>query len=106
VSSWNTQDFGAEYDCLADEMLGGVSRQDYVQRRMQLFADDGGSTIHQVIDAETLKQSNNVATVACLRDDTVRGASRRKDERYTLRNTAGGWKIVNVRSRAMNYSVE
>jgi DNA-binding response OmpR family regulator len=106
VMAWNTQNFSAEYDCLADEMLGGLSRQDYVQRRMQLFSEDAGDTQHQVIDAETLKQSNNVATVACLRDDTVRGASRRKDERYTLRNTSGGWKIVNVRSRAMNYAVE
>jgi hypothetical protein len=87
-------------------MLGGLSRTDYIQRRVRLFGEDAGSTKHKVIDAETIKTSGNVATVACLRDDTVRGASRRKDERYTLRKTADGWKIVNVRSRAMNYSVE
>lgn len=106
VMAWNTQDFGAEYDCLSDEMLGGLSRQDYIQRRARLFAEDAGNTRHQVIDAESIKTSNNVATVACLRDDSIRGASRRKDERYTLRKAADGWKIVNVRSRAMNYSVE
>jgi DNA-binding response OmpR family regulator len=106
VMAWNTQDFGREYDCLGDEMLGGLSKPDYVQRRAQMFADDAGETQHQVIDAETLKMSNNVATVACLRDDKVRGASRRKDERYTLKKTGQGWKIVNVRSRSMNYAVE
>lgn len=106
VLAWNNQDFATEFGCLGDEMLSGVSKQDYVQRRSQLFADDAGATQHKVIDAETLKMSNNVATVACLRDDKVRGTSRRKDERYTLRKAADGWKIVNVRSRSMNYSVE
>lgn len=106
VMAWNTQNFGREYDCLGEEMLGGLSKQEYVQRRVQMFADDAGATKHQVIDAETLKTSSNVATVACLRDDTVRGASRRKDERYTLKKTADGWKIVNVRSRQMNFAVE
>ncbi|MGI8907041.1 MAG: response regulator [Candidatus Sumerlaeaceae bacterium] len=106
VSAWNTQDFAAEYNCLGDEMIAGVSRQDYIQRRAQLVADDAGNTHHHVIDAETIKTSNNVATVACLRDDKVGGTSRRKDERYTLRKAADGWKIVNVRSRAMNYSIE
>jgi DNA-binding response OmpR family regulator len=106
VMAWNEQDFSGEYECLADEMLAGVSRSDYIERRKRLFAQDAGKTRHQVVDAETLKMSNNVATVACLRDDSVGGASRRRDERYTLKKTADSWKIVNVRSRAMHYSVE
>jgi len=106
VEAWNNQDFAREYDCLAEEMLGGLSRTDYIQRRAQSFAEDSGTTRHSVVDAETVTVSNNVATVACLRDDEVRGASRRKDERYTMKKTPKGWKIVNVRSRAMNFAVD
>lgn len=106
VLAWNDQDFATEYDSLSDEMLGGLSRTEYIQRRARSFAEEGAVVRHQVIDAEPLTISNNVATVACLRDDEVRGTSRRKDERYTLKKTNQGWKIVNVRSRSVNYVVD
>lgn len=101
IMAWNDQDFVTEYDCLGEEMLHGLGKNEYIHRRMQSFADDKGVTRHQVIDAETLKSGDKTATVACLRDDTVGGAPNRKDERYTLKKTTDGWRIVNVRSRAM-----
>ncbi len=106
VDAWNKQDFALEYDSLGEEMLGGLSRTEYIGRRSSSFAEDAGQTRHQVIDAEAITVSNNVATVACLRDDEVRGTSKRKDERYTLKKTSQGWKIVNVRSRVMNDVVD
>lgn len=104
IMAWNDQDFVTEYDCLGQEMLHGLGKNEYIHRRMQSFADDKGATRHQVIDAETLKSGELTATVACLRDDTVAGSPNRKDERYTLKKTPEGWKIVNVRSRALAMS--
>lgn len=104
ILAWNDQDFVTEYDCLGEEMLHGLGKNEYIHRRMQSFADDKGATRHQVIDAETLKTGDATATVACLRDDTVSGTPSRKDERYTLKKTPDGWRIVNVRSRAMAMS--
>jgi CheY-like chemotaxis protein len=104
VLAWNDQDFVLEYDCLGDEMLYGLGKNEYIQRRMQSYADDKGVTRHQVIDAETLKTGDATATVACLRDDSTPGGPSRKDERYTLKKTPAGWKIVNVRSRALAMS--
>lgn len=104
ITAWNDQDFVTEYDCLGEEMLHGLGKNEYIHRRMQSFADDKGATRHQVIDAEVLKSGELTATVACLRDDTVSGTPSRKDERYTLKKTPNGWKIVNVRSRAMAMS--
>lgn len=101
VLAWNDQDFVIEYDCLGEEMLNGLGKNEYIHRRMQSYADDKGTTRHQVIDAEALKTGDTTATVACLRDDTMGGESNRKDERYTLKKTQKGWKIVNVRSRAL-----
>jgi len=104
VMAWNDQDFVLEYDCLGEEMLYGLGKNEYIQRRMQSYADDRGATRHQVIDAETVKSGDITATVACLRDDEVNGGSNRKDERYTLKKTNAGWRIVNVRSRALAMS--
>ena len=106
VESWNTKDFATEFRALGDEMLGGVSVQDYVQRRMQLYQDEHGDKVrHQVLDTDT-KISHNLATVAVLREDDVRGTPRVKDERYTLKKTTSGWKIISVRSRPMTFQVE
>lgn len=104
IMAWNEQDFVTEYDCLGEEMLHGLGKNEYIRRRMQSYADDRGATRHQVIDAEALKTSDLTATVACLRDDTVDGEPNRKDERYTLKKTNTGWRIVNVRSRALAMS--
>lgn len=104
VMAWNDQDFVLEYDCLGEEMLYNLGKNDYIQRRMQSYADDRGATHHQVVDVELVKAGDLTATVACLRDDTVSGTSNRKDERYTLKKTEKGWRIVNVRSRALAMS--
>lgn len=104
VLAWNDQDFLLEYECLGDEMTHGLGKNEYIQRRLQSYADDRGTTQHQVIDAETLKKGELTATVACLRDDSTSGGPSRKDERYTLKKTASGWKIVNVRSRSLAMS--
>ena len=106
VESWNSKDFSTEYRALGDEMLGGLSQEDYVQRRAQLYADEHGEEIIcAVLDCD-VKISHNMATVACLREDMVRGVPHRKDERYTLKKTRDGWKIVSVRSRPMTFTVE
>ena len=106
VESWNVQDFATEFDTLSDEMLGGLQRSEYAQRRLQLYAEEGGAeTRHEALDVTLIRESGNVATVACLREDTIRGRIERKDERYTLKRTPAGWKIVNVRSRPLNMSL-
>lgn len=106
VESWNTRDFGREYRCLAEEMTGGLTMGDYVQRRAQLYSDeDGTNTEHHVLDAEE-SISHNVATVACLREDLVKNSPRRKDERYTLKKTPHGWKIIAVRSRPIAFRID
>lgn len=101
ILSWNDQDFTTEYEALAEEMTYGLSMSEWSMRRLQSFKEDGGSTTHQIIDCECMNSSDVTATVACLRDDTIRGNSHRKDERYTLKKTPTGWKIMNVRSRPM-----
>ena len=53
------------------------------------------------VNPMAILETDVTATVACLRDDTIRGNSHRKDERYTLKKTPTGWKIMNVRSRPM-----
>ncbi len=104
ILAWNEQDFLLEYECLGEEMLHGLGKNQYIERRMQSYADDRGVTRHQVVDAETLKRGEITATVACLRDDTTPEGQSRKDERYTLKKTQGGWKIINVRSRSLALS--
>lgn len=105
VESWNSQSFSREYDALGEEMLGGVSREEYVQRRMQLFIDeDGETTKHRVLDT-VVSYHGKLANVACLREDMVNGTPRRKDERYVLRQDGQRWKIVSVRSRPISVSL-
>jgi CheY-like chemotaxis protein len=101
VDAWNHQDFETEANALSSEMLHGLSRADYISRRQQSFADDANATRHQAIDIQMISGNDLAATVACLRDDIIRGVSHRKDERYTLKKTPEGWKIVNVRSRVL-----
>ena len=93
VESWNTRDFAREYDALGDEMTGGLSRPDYIQRRAQLYADENGSEMTCTVLDTSAEVSSQAATVACLREDTVKGTPWRKDERYTLRLSPNGWKL-------------
>ena len=105
VESWNSRAFPNEYDTLGEEMLGGVTRQEYVARRLQLYADEvGDNTRCHVLDMD-VDVHGKMATVACLREDVVNGVPRRKDERYTLRDTRNGWKIISVRSRPLTFTI-
>ena len=105
VESWNSRAFPKEFDTLGEEMLGGVTRQEYVARRLQLYADEAGDgTRCRVLDMD-VDVHGQMATVACLREDVVNGVPRRKDERYTLRNTRNGWKIISVRSRPLTFTI-
>jgi hypothetical protein len=106
VESWNTRDFVAEFNALGDEMLGGLTCQEYVARRAQLYADEKGDTVKcRVLDMD-VEIRGQLATVACLREDMAQDSPRRKDERYTLRRTPTGWKIVTMRSRPMTFNIE
>lgn len=105
VESWNTKDFVREYKALGEEMTGGLSCGEYVQRRAQLYSDENGdATQHRILDTD-VQVSHNAATVACLREDMVKGSPRRKDERYTLKKTANGWKIISMKSRPINFMI-
>ncbi len=107
VESWNSANFGAEHDTLSEEMLGGLNRGQYVQRRSQVYKEEDGVSLRQeALDVTVVREMGNVSTVACLREDTRNGRVERKDERYTLKRTATGWKIVNVRSRPLGAGVE
>ena len=106
VESWNSRNFAAEYDALGSEMLGGLARKEYVERRLQLYADEhGDETQCHVIDIDSEIRSQ-MANVSCLREDNVKGVPKRKDERYTLRHTPHGWKIISVRSRPLTFTIE
>lgn len=106
IECWNRKDFACEYKSLGEEMLGGVSIEDYVQRRAQLYADEHGENVEQKVLDSDVKITHNVATVAVLREDMINGVPKRKDERYTLKRTQDGWKIIGVRSRPLTFVVE
>jgi CheY-like chemotaxis protein len=98
VESWNSADFLTEYNCLADEMRGGLNVKEYIARRKQTYLDEHGIERKQrVLRVIESKVSHNVASVTLERDDTVRGHSQTKRETYVLRKAANGWKIVTVR---------
>jgi len=106
IESWNTKNFSREYDTLGDEMLGGIGREEYVMRRAQLYADEQGqNTTHKVLDIYA-EVSHNAATVDCLREDTTLGVAHAKDERYVLKKTPEGWKIISVRSEPIQFTIE
>jgi CheY-like chemotaxis protein len=98
VESWNTQDFATEFDALGDEMLGGLGRHDYVERRRHCFIDEKGmdrlQRLERVVEE---KVSINVAKVVIDRNDRVSGREERRKETYTLKKTHRGWKIIACR---------
>ncbi|MCX7766274.1 MAG: response regulator [Candidatus Sumerlaeia bacterium] len=100
IEAWNTQDFETEYNCLAEEMTGGIGLREYVGRRRQIYADENGSqkkqACEQILESS---QSRNAAKVVCLRTETRGHITKRMEESYVLRKTSNGWKIVAVRSR-------
>lgn len=106
VDSWNTQDFATEYDALAEEMRGGLSREDYIARRTKAYREGGGAKCKQRVLDLHVKISHVMAAVDCLREDCIGTKVVAKDERYMLRKTMDGWKIVSVRSRPISTTNE
>lgn len=106
VESWNTGDFGTEYDVMGEEMLGGLTRTEYIERREQSRADDRGRTASQRVLDTAENISHHVAKVMCLREDMVSGTPRAKEETYVLKQTAAGWKIISVRSKPLPFAIE
>ncbi|MFH0793063.1 MAG: response regulator [bacterium] len=101
IESWNDQRFGQEYDCLGEVLLGGLSRDEYLTRRHQVYAEGQGDQRRQYC-REIIEESYpgpDQAVVVCKREDVVKGRSSAKEERYTLKQTEAGWKIVGVRSK-------
>jgi CheY-like chemotaxis protein len=100
IEAWNSGDFLTEYNCLADEMRGGLATKEYIARRKQTYLDEHGIERKQrVLRVLESKISHNVASVTCEREDTVRSRSQTKQETYVLRKAANGWKIVTVRMK-------
>ncbi|MGB9692075.1 MAG: response regulator transcription factor [Candidatus Sumerlaeaceae bacterium] len=102
VESWNTRDFATEYEALAEEMRAGLSRDDYIVRRRKAYEERSGQKIQQHVLDLHVKISHVMAAVDCLREDRVGTQVIAKDERYMLRKTMNGWKIVSVRSRPIS----
>lgn len=98
VESYNDGDFATEFNCLGEEMTGGLAQHDYVARRRQVYLDDKGSGRSQRIAAVHSEEvSVNIAKVVVDREESASGQSRRRREQYALKKTHRGWKIVNYR---------
>lgn len=98
VEAWNRQDFATEFQCLGEEMLGGLDLRAYVERRRQTYLDEKAQARQQrVLGVEEEKISLNVAKVVIDREDTIAGAAKSRKETYSLKKTYKGWKIVAVR---------
>lgn len=106
VESWNRRDFATEYETLAEEMLGDVQRDEYVARRQRAYEEAGEQRPQQIVLDLFSKVSHLMAAVDCLREDRIGDMKIAKDERYLLRKTADGWKIVSVRSRPISKTHE
>lgn len=106
VESWNRRDFAAEYEALAEEMRGGLTKDEYVASRLQTYEQAKGRRAEQRALDLVVKVSHMVAAVDCLREDRFGNEVVARDERYMLRKTMDGWKIVSVRSRPISKSTE
>ncbi len=106
VESWNSKDFLREYETLAEEMHGGLSREDYVARRLKAYNEAGPQRVQQRVLDCFVKISHVMAAVDCLREDHLGPKVITKDERYLLRKTSDGWKIVSVRSKPISQSTD
>lgn len=98
IESWNNQRFQIEYSCLADEMLFGLSMEEYVNRRHQCYADTRGNA--QIQTLKNVIESNirlNIAKVICEKEVVTKGVSQISKEIYMLKKTQNGWKIVSVK---------
>jgi len=99
VESWNERDFGMEFDCLGDEMTGGLKRSDYVRRRREVYdTENGKDEAHRVAGQISEDVSANLSKVVIDREDTAHGRAKRRREAFALKKTLQGWKIVNYRA--------
>jgi len=98
IEAWNSQSFGEEYDCLAGPMQGAITRDEYVFRRQQAYAEESASPHRQrlvtVVEEET---ADDMARLVVEREDAYEKRKNRRREQYSLNKTAAGWKISTVR---------
>jgi DNA-binding response OmpR family regulator len=100
VESWNTQNFALEYQCLGDEMRGGLKVHDYVSRRRQSYIEEKGNTRTQrLVKIEQEKISLNMAKVVVLREDVINNQPKPRMEAFSLKKTHEGWKIVTFKTQ-------
>jgi len=98
IEAWNGQNFGDEWNCMAETMRGRLQLSDYLARRRQTYAAEAEAPRRQTVaavDEETIE--DDMARVVVRREDTVRNRSTRRREQYTLKKTDDGWKITTVR---------
>lgn len=102
VESWNTQNFPLEYRCLADEMTGGLSEQDYVRRRMQAYQETLGQLHTQhLVKVEESNISRQIAKVTILREDKQGSRTTQTRQTYVLRKITRSWGIVSVKTQSL-----
>jgi len=98
IEAWNSQNFGDEYNCLTDLMRGSIEEPEYVLRRQQAHAEEGGSPHRQRL-ASVIEETLNGDTARILveREDIYDTRKNRRREQYSLSRALDGWKITTVR---------
>ena len=103
MESWNTGDFGVEYDFLGEEMRFGMNKSDYSARRHYSHSQASNRISHvKYADTLSAQVDTRMATVVCVREETIDGQIKKKKETFILRLTKDGWKIISVRSKPMS----
>jgi len=102
IESWNTQNFPLEYRCLAEEMTGGLSEQDYVRRRMQAYQETlGQHHTQQLVKVEESKINRQIAKVTILREDKRGSRVTQTRQTYVLRKMTRTWGIMSVKTQSL-----
>jgi len=103
VESWNTQNFPLEYQCLAEEMTGGLREQDYVRRRLQAYQDTHGQyQIQSITKVEESSITRQMAKVVILREDKKGSHITQSRQTFVLRKMAQSrWGIVSVKTQPL-----
>jgi CheY-like chemotaxis protein len=98
VEAWNSRNFGDEWTCLSDPMRGSIEKDEYVLRRQQAYAEEGAAAHRQRLVSVVEEELNGDGARALIeREDDFGARKSRRRERYSLRKTPDGWKIVAVR---------
>lgn len=98
IEAWNGQNFGDEWNCMAESMRGPIEANDYIARRRQTYAAEAASPRRQSLKSvveDTIE--DDMARVLIQREDIVGKRSTQRREQYTLKKTDAGWKITTVR---------